>query len=863
MIRQRPLRRYRLGYGRADPGSTAVRDPSRSYNTNHDPGHPARRLVEVADAAVRGVGRSGFGRHGGSGQSGQSGQSGAVHERPGPVHPRAIQERCQRPAEAATEKGAAGVLRLSAGPPHLRYVGPPSSSGLPGVPPGVDHGTDQASPGDERPCQRCIKRGLQDACHDGLRKKVKYLRDAPGEALVPGVVQPPGSQYYRVPGYGGDPPVSPQQYPGPAGSSLQRRPPSFDPYPVHARVPLSFPEPPLETPIYSTQQSPLTGQFPPTVHTHDAAMQSMAGVLQQSRPMPPFPSAFDPNDPNPYNFDPASYNFGNHYGALEFGMLGHMSSGAAETPPTDLTPQLTHGSDLSYTTPGPIPTPFSSSPVTTQQAYVFSASHQQHQHPHPQHPPTTESVVHPTSSAPSNAGYPLGQYPNGPIRGGVPYAFTVSQPSDFSSPPTSRSQSVHAGTEDLSDSSNIYNSTDDPHARPIKRRAPQFSATSATSYLAGTPNHSLHQSLKSPSEIYSSFTEPYPYTDGFHSLITYLQARFPPSLTLRIAKALASIRPSFISCTSNLTREDLVFMEKQFQRCLYQYEGSIERCGTPTLVLRRTGEIAAVGVEFSILTGWTREVLLGWERNRNVNCVNGRRRRAGRSAADVGPNGSAPTAAPSEPGFQSEEATASATVAASAAVAAAAAAGLSEPSSGITPSPFTSRPGAAADITTGTPVSDTHQAASRPNHRHRPPYRPVLIPELLDDESAVQFYEDFALLAFGDSRGSVKRKGKLLRYVTAEEEAAADDRGSEKMEMDGADGVRGGYADDGVDAKGSTNGARGRTAETIECTYCWTVKRDVFEVPMVIVMNVSGPGPFAFPFLRLSPSRFLSIHEAA
>jgi hypothetical protein len=25
----------------------------------------------------------------------------------------------------------------------------------------------------------------------------------------------------------------------------------------------------------------------------------------------------------------------------------------------------------------------------------------------------------------------------------------------------------------------------------------------------------------------------------------------------------------------------------------------------------------------------------------------------------------------------------------------------------------------------------------------------------------------------------------------------------------------------------------------VECTYCWTVKRDVFDIPMLIVMNVS------------------------
>src|SRR5271170_6799772 len=29
-----------------------------------------------------------------------------------------------------------------------------------------------------RPCQRCIKRGLQESCQDGIRKKAKYLQDA-------------------------------------------------------------------------------------------------------------------------------------------------------------------------------------------------------------------------------------------------------------------------------------------------------------------------------------------------------------------------------------------------------------------------------------------------------------------------------------------------------------------------------------------------------------------------------------------------------------------------------------------------------------------------------------------------------------
>lgn len=33
--------------------------------------------------------------------------------------------------------------------------------------------------------------------------------------------------------------------------------------------------------------------------------------------------------------------------------------------------------------------------------------------------------------------------------------------------------------------------------------------------------------------------------------------------------------------------------------------------GTPTVVWRRTGEICLVGFEFTMLTGWTREELIG------------------------------------------------------------------------------------------------------------------------------------------------------------------------------------------------------------------------------------------------------------
>jgi hypothetical protein len=73
---------------------------------------------------------------------------------------------------------------------------------------------------------------------------------------------------------------------------------------------------------------------------------------------------------------------------------------------------------------------------------------------------------------------------------------------------------------------------------------------------------------------------------------------------------MARYRPSYIACTNSLDEDDLIFMEQCFQRTLLEYEKYIAYSGTPTVVWRRTGQIAAVGKEFSVLTGWSREQLL-------------------------------------------------------------------------------------------------------------------------------------------------------------------------------------------------------------------------------------------------------------
>lgn len=127
-------------------------------------------------------------------------------------------------------------------------------------------------------------------------------------------------------------------------------------------------------------------------------------------------------------------------------------------------------------------------------------------------------------------------------------------------------------------------------------------------------SYQLFPKPKRPSDIYRNVKQPFPYTPGFHMLIKYLKSRFNKSQLMQMAKCMARYRPSFIACTGSLMEDDLIFMEQSFQRTLMEYEKYISFSGTPTVVWRRTGQIAAVGQEFCILTGWSKSQLLDQNR---------------------------------------------------------------------------------------------------------------------------------------------------------------------------------------------------------------------------------------------------------
>jgi hypothetical protein len=526
---------------------------------------------------------------------------------------------------------------------------------------------------------------------------------------------------------------------------------------------------------------------------------------------------FDPSDPGLFNFDLASMNFGNHYGALEFGMLGHMATGADATPPSDSATQRgsvghPNGSNQYHIPLGS----FSESP-NAQRAFPYS-----------------ETTLPDWSNGQNLYGQQF-QFSDGP------HAYAIetnnanfASPDSASSPPgLVKFEESPTMTSNSFRSSAITSAPTNNHtiASGAKQQNPFRQPHISTPQLKAKSQLPVKSSKRprDPSSIYTTVTSPYSYTTGFHSLIAYLQRRFAasPSKTLTIAKSLASIRPSFIATTKTLNRDDLIFMEKCFQRTLWEYEGFIEGVGTPTIVARRTGEVAAVGKEFSILTGWKKDVLLGREPNLNVN-------RGGSTGSNsAGPGSGANT----------------------------------------------NTRGVATGMST--PTMRGMNSQQNPEAVDEKRLQPVFLAELLDDDSVVEFYEGFARLAFGDSRGSVMGKGKLLKYRTKEEQIAME----LKMEAEGGVASQGssktengelqkGGTESGADAhqhqgsdrsgvKRMNSGMVKRQTELkkdgiagekgmqnlgfkdgkVECTYCWTVKRDVFDIPMLIVMNVSTYPP--------------------
>ena len=597
-----------------------------------------------------------------------------------------------------------------------------------------------------------------------MRKKAKYLHDAPPEALRPVL----GPNYNQVNNgrsnnntNNGPPTTSTSASdtsPGIGGFFSQAD--TSPSYPIFSANQQNQMPPPLQARLsYGSQQSPLSPTFQNQV-SRQSTMQGMSVPQVSNDVQNTFGAAlFDPSNPALFNFDLEGLNFGNHYGALEFGMLGHMSSGAAETPPKDNSGSISSQGmgDVNF-----------NNGVFGNNMGQFNQMYSQDMLP------DFVGIDRQNSAGQQMFAQNLHQ--------GLPHAYAIATgPTSHHSPSTDASPSTSTMGFDSSPTTTNYTPNTTPHQHhAAPHRPPKRQDTKSSGGPKFGPTSVLGKRTRDPSSIYDTVHEPYSYTTGFHSLTAFLQRRFSANKTLRIAKSLASIRPSFISCTKTLNRQDLIFMEKCFQRTLFEYEDFMLNCCTPTLVCRRTGEVAAVNKEFTLLTGWKKDVLLGKEANLNIN--------TGRSNNSSGP--------------------------------------ASLGNSG--------RAGLATPRMRPMMLNNPAEKEGRP--------QPVFLAELLDDDSVIEFYEDFARLAFGDSRGSVMTRCKLLKYQTKEGMEGSPEikeEGTKKRKETSA-GI-GGMGNRVREIDGEHGIGRLERDGKMDCSYCWTVKRDVFDIPMLIVMNVSPP----------------------
>ncbi|KAF2804739.1 uncharacterized protein BDZ99DRAFT_151656 [Mytilinidion resinicola] len=657
--------------------------------------------------------------------------------------------------------------------------------------------------GDERPCSRCVKRGLQDACQDGVRKKAKYLHDTPNEALMPGV----GGHYPHINGNQTsttgqvslpDTPVSAQRgtffaQPQPGNFNMYQQPPQ------HGQLPQHIPEgPPIGS--FNGQQTPISptfGQNPqqsPPIQTIPNSQVSQANASQMHNFGGPL---FDPSDPALFNFDIASLNFGNHYGALEFGMLGHMSSGAADTPPSDNNlmnplnqaanmygPQMSGGyaenAAASVMAPGALPYQtdgLSNSDWQNSQSRHNSIAQIQTPHNTPMSANLDNIQRHDSTTGLPHA-YAIGQGPSS-LSTSSPASNAADLGSNFDNGPMSPATFFvnPNGAQRPSHQNYTRQQIQQAQQHQQPHQQPAQSPSQSRQSVALQPiqsNAMTRKRRRDTNYIYEGIKKPYPYSMSFHRVMGDVATRISKDKQARIGKAMATFRPSFVACSKELDENDLIFSEKNLQRQLLTLEDSIDHLGTPTLVLRRTGEVVALGKEFTILTGWPREVLLGKNPNLNVNW------------------GNSPNASGS--------------------------------STRMTRSPY---------ILPG----------KNPDDEDNGP-RPVSIVELMDEDSVVQFYEDYATMAFEDSRGSKSRCVNFLKYRTKEDMMRFEELAKHDEKNGNGNGHSGGGKGETVvkteNAIHNEAGMYklGQKEGMVKCMCVWHIRRDNFDMPMLIVMNI-------------------------
>jgi hypothetical protein len=606
---------------------------------------------------------------------------------------------------------------------------------------------------------------------DGIRKKAKYLHDAPDGALIPGV----GGTY---------PPMAQEPAVVPLPQQYYTQPPTATYYaqnPQPAGVPSSQDGQPMRS--FNGHQAPISPPYsqPQQNQVNQAPSVSNAVTQEPSAQVQPFGGLpFDPSDPALFNFDISGLNFGNHYGALEMGMLGHMSSGAAETPPNDVNSLNAMNqaaglyNQMPYTDSATMNSSMAFAPDGT--AADWQNPHSRHgslQMQTPNNTPTTATLDHHhghrQDSLHGPHAYAIGQGPSS-ISSASPASTDMNPGYDNDNPASTAAFFANAGQQRMHQGSPTVSRYQQ------ENRAPNSALQPIQSNAMRKP--------RPKTDWIHAINKPYNYTGAFHRLFLNASKKYPAATFNKIRLAMSKYRPVFLTAASELDQNDLILQEKNLQRTLMSVEKFYSEVGVPSLVCRRSGEVVGMNKEFSILTGWDRDVLLGKSPNLNVNL------------------------------------------------------------------------GASRDLSTDSGL--TTQTSSTPIMAGQEPDNgpvPVNIIELMDERSIVEWFEDFYELAYMNSRGIAERRVHMLRYKTKED--------VEKMQKNTfANGkhtkpepsikLEGGPVHRGEAAMGMLGAKDG----LVDCMMSWHIKRDNFDMSMLLCMHVS------YMFLDLtSPVRMLTCDQ--
>lgn len=443
-----------------------------------------------------------------------------------------------------------------------------------------------------RPCQRCIQRGLGSTCEDAPRKRKKYLEDVPNSSLMSshsinssdhldsnGVTPMQSTLLLPMP------PV--QELPFSTSAPTQSQVPAYTPSTVPQRQPLYSPQ-------VASNYSPNHKTYLATLFQHSATspelMQTVPEYFPELHNQHYQPSA-NPNQKRRTNFlsTAADLEYSTLSNILQENFGHHTTSNEGTPNSHNFSPALSPHNMPTTNTNAPPP---SIQLASNDQRQVTSFNnHTKHSTPSPLN--TSQTKLY------EDARYPkcdetINQYFLGETESGKMVVFP----------------------DVLTAIENMKNN--DPAVYVERNSKLTLSFAMSISHESNSNNGKDGQLFKEPEEIYEKVKKPFSYTPGYHSLIAYLRKRFTKPMLVKMAESMATYRPSFIACTNSLKEHDLIFMEQCFQRTLLTYDNYIKISGTPTIVWRRTGEVAYVGNEFCVLTGWPKEELIGKDKRKFI-----------------------------------------------------------------------------------------------------------------------------------------------------------------------------------------------------------------------------------------------------